>query len=83
MWKVESYKNDSEKMSQSYENLKIWKDSVELAEFIYKETKKFPKEEYFGIVSQMRRAVVSVSSNIAEGSSRPSKKDYCRLLIYR
>jgi len=71
---VESSK---EKVAQSYENLKIWQKAIALAEQIYTVTKKFPKEEIFGITSQIRRAVVSVSSNIAEGSSRSSKKDYC------
>lgn len=67
-------------MAQSYENLKIWQKAIALAEQIYSVTKKFPKEEIFGITSQIRRAVVSVSSNIAEGSSRSSKKDYCRFV---
>ncbi len=61
-------------MSESYKNLKIWKDAVTLASDIYSVTKKFPKEEIFGITSQLRRAVVSVSSNIAEGSSATFKK---------
>ncbi len=67
-------------MSQSYKNLKIWVISVELATGVYRLTKFFPKEELFGTVSQLRRAVISISSNIAEGSSRPSKKDYSRFI---
>ncbi len=67
-------------MSESYKNLKIWNDAVLLAADIYALTKKFPKEEVFGMVSQLRRAVVSISSNIAEGSSRPSKKEYARFI---
>lgn len=67
-------------MSQSYENLKIWKEAMELAEEIYKVTKEFPKSEIFGLVSQLRRAAVSISANIAEGSSRGSKKDYARFI---
>lgn len=67
-------------MAQSYENLKVWKDSVELASCIYVLTRKFPRDEQFGLVSQMRRAVISISSNIAEGSSRKTKKDYTRFL---
>lgn len=67
-------------MSESYKNLKIWDSSVTLATEIYSITKEFPKEENFGIVSQMRRAVISISSNIAEGSSRPSKKEYARFI---
>ena len=67
-------------MAQSYENLEIWKDSINLAEEVYGVTRKFPREEVFGMTSQLRRAVVSISSNIAEGSSRGSKKDYCRFV---
>jgi four helix bundle protein len=67
-------------MAESYKNLKIWNDAVILASDIYSLTKKFPKEEIFGITSQLRRAVVSISSNVAEGSSRSSKKEYVRFI---
>lgn len=67
-------------MAESYKNLKIWNDSINLTVDIYSLTKKFPKDEIFGTVSQLRRAVVSISSNIAEGSSRSSKKDYTRFI---
>ncbi len=67
-------------MAESYKNLKIWSDAVILASDMYSLTKKFPKEEVFGVTSQLRRAVISISSNIAEGSSRPSKKDYSRFI---
>jgi four helix bundle protein len=67
-------------MAQSYENLKIWKESVDLAESVYSLTKKFPKDEIFGMTSQLRRAAVSVSANIAEGSGRHSRKDFCRFI---
>jgi four helix bundle protein len=67
-------------MAESYENLRVWEDAVDLAVEIYGLTKHFPKEELFGITSQLRRAVVSVSSNIAEGAGRGSKGDYCRFL---
>lgn len=67
-------------MAQSYENLKIWQDSVNLAGLLYKITKKFPRDELFGIVSQLRRAVISISSNIAEGAGRSSKKEFCRFI---
>jgi four helix bundle protein len=67
-------------MAQSYQNLHIWKDAIELAFRLYVITKKFPKDEQFGLVSQLRRAGVSISSNIAEGSSRKSKKDYIRFI---
>lgn len=67
-------------MSVTYENLDIWKDSIELVSNIYKITKKFPKDELFGIVSQIRRAGVSVPSNIAEGSGRGTKKEFSRFV---
>ena len=67
-------------MAESYENLKVWQESVELASDIYILTKSFPKEELFGLTSQLRRAVVSVSANIAEGAGRNAKGDYRRFL---
>lgn len=60
----------------SYKHLIVWQKSIELVVEVYKLTKLFPKEEIFGIVSQMRRAVVSIPSNIAEGFGRKSIKEY-------
>ena len=59
----------------SFERLACWQHARELAVWVYKATKSFPAEEKFGIVSQMRRAAVSIASNLAEGTSRVSKKD--------
>lgn len=67
-------------MKSSYRNLLVWKKSFHLASKIYQETKTFPKEEMFGITSQMRRAAVSIASNIAEGKGRDSDKDFIRFL---
>jgi len=64
----------------SYKDLFVWKKAVELAIATYKLTNHFPREELYGLTSQMRRAAVSVSSNIAEGSIRGSKKDFCHFL---
>ena len=64
----------------SYKDLIVWKKAVELAIVIYRLTDKFPKEEVYGLTSQMRRAAVSIPSNIAEGSIRGSKKDFCHFL---
>lgn len=58
----------------SFEKLEVWKDAKDLAKDIYRITEKFPDFEKFGIANQLRRAVISVSSNIAEGSSRLSDK---------
>ena len=59
----------------SFERLEVWKFAKDLCVYIYQLTKKFPDAERFGITSQMRRAAISICSNIAEGSSRMSKKD--------
>jgi four helix bundle protein len=59
----------------AFEKLNVWIDSKELVKLIYKLTHTFPDNEKFGLTSQLRRASVSVSSNIAEGSSRKTKKD--------
>jgi four helix bundle protein len=65
---------------QDYRSLRVWQQSRDLALEIYQLTTTFPSEERFGLVSQMRRAAVSVSSNIAEGSSRSSQRDLARFL---
>ncbi len=59
----------------SFEDLNVWQESQNLAVQVYTATKSFPKEELFGITSQLRRAVSSVSANIAEGFGRTSKND--------
>ena len=59
----------------SFENLDVWKESIKLAKNIYSQTKSLPEDEKFGLISQMRRSSVSISSNIAEGTSRLTKKD--------
>jgi four helix bundle protein len=60
----------------SYKDLIVWQKSYGLVLKIYKITKSFPKEEIFGLSSQMRRATVSIPSNIAEGDTRNSKKEH-------
>ena len=59
----------------SFERLNVWQDSRSLAKEIYQDTKNFSDEEKFGLTNQMRRAAISVSSNIAEGTARTSQKD--------
>jgi len=61
-----------------FEKLDVWSKSVEQSEEIYILTKNFPSDEKFGIISQLRRASISVSSNVAEGSSRSSYKEQAR-----
>lgn len=62
----------------SFETLDVWKEARKLIIKIYKITGSFPAEERFGLVSQMRRAILSVGSNISEGSSRDSLRDQAR-----
>ncbi len=59
----------------SFEKLEVWQNAIELSVIVYEITNKFPSEEKFGLTSQMRRASVSVASNIAEGTSRRTSKD--------
>ncbi len=65
----------------SYKDLVVWQKSMELVTEIYKITKNFPKEEIYGLISQMRRCVISIPSNIAEGRRRGSKKEFLRFLL--
>ncbi|MDD5626597.1 MAG: four helix bundle protein [Patescibacteria group bacterium] len=67
--------NNELKKIKSFTDLDAWKEGHKLVLMVYEITKKFPKEEMFGLVSQMRRCVVSITSNIAEGFSRQTYKD--------
>jgi len=66
---------------KSYKDLNIWKRSIEVVEDIYKMTKNFPKEEIYGLTSQLRRSAVSIPSNIAEGFARFHNKEYKQFLF--
>ncbi len=66
---------------KTYKELNVWQKSMDLIEEIYKITCNFPSEEKFGISMQMRRASVSIPSNIAEGWGRSSLKEYIQLLV--
>ena len=66
--------------SMNHKELDVWKLSVNFVVEIYNLTAKFPKEEQYGLVSQIRRAAVSVPSNIAEGAAKPSDKEFKRFL---
>jgi four helix bundle protein len=63
-------------MPQSFRDLKVWKRSIMLAKAIYALTETFPSEERFGLISQLRRAAVSIASNIAEGTGRRTNRDF-------
>ena len=65
---------------QTHKDLIVWKDSMQFVKEIYAATAKFPKDEMYGLVSQLRRAVVSIPVNISEGAARHSKKEYIQFL---
>ena len=64
----------------SYKELIVWQKSLKLSVKVYELTEKFPKEEIYGLTSQMRRASVSIVSNIAEGRNRGTRKDFTQFL---
>ena len=66
--------------ARRYQTIKAWQLADDLAVAVYAATQDFPVEERFGLISQMRRASVSVAANIAEGSSRSSRKEYFQFL---
>jgi four helix bundle protein len=63
-----------------FEKLDVWQKAVDFADLVYAVTRGFPADERFGLTSQMRRASVSISSNIAEGSGRSSDKDFAHFV---
>ncbi|WP_258102689.1 four helix bundle protein [Marinoscillum sp. MHG1-6] len=65
---------------RDYTKYEIWNDGIEICTLIYGLTNSFPVEEKFGLISQLRRASVSISSNFAEGCSRTSEKDFKRFI---
>lgn len=67
-------------MGKSYRDLFVWQKAMELAKAVYEATRPFPKEEMYGLTAQIRRAAVSIPSNIAEGQGRLSKKEFRQFL---
>lgn len=65
-----------------FEKLEVWQKAIDLSDTIYRLTRAFPADERFGLTSQMRRSVVSVASNIAEGSGRSSGGDFSRFIEF-
>jgi S23 ribosomal protein. len=69
-------------MSDSiYRRLEVWREAVQLAIETYTATQAFPRHELYGLAAQMRRAAVSIPSNIAEGRGRGTKRDFCRFVV--
>jgi four helix bundle protein len=62
----------------NFEKLDVWQKAIDIADLMCSNTQAFPAEEWFSLTNQLRRAAVSISSNIAEGSSRSSKSDFAR-----
>ena len=71
---------EEKKPSRNYRDLVVWQDSIQLAKSIYKISEKFPKHETYALADQIRRAIVSVPSNIAEGQARKAPGDFRRFL---
>ena len=67
-------------MPSSYEDLVVWQKAMDFTTSIYRTTRSFPRDERFGLISQMRRAAISIPSNIAEGKGR-SDRDFGRYLL--
>jgi len=65
---------------RNHKDLDVWKQSMDLAIDVYAMTKRLPKEEIYGLISQLRRAAVSILSNIAEGAARKNKKEFIQFL---
>lgn len=70
----------SEASHKGFEDLLVWQRSLDFAEIIYKITRDFPKEEKYGLISQMRRSAISISSNISEGCGRNNYKEFRQFL---
>jgi four helix bundle protein len=64
----------------NFEKLDVWQKAIDFADLVYNHTRNFPADERFGLTNQMRRAAVSISSNIAEGTSRMSQTDFRRFV---
>ena len=69
-------------MGSSYRELRVWQEAMALAAQIYRSTAQFPKTETYGLTLQMRRAAVSVPSNIAEGKGHRSNKEFVHFLLH-
>jgi four helix bundle protein len=63
-----------------FEKLEVWRKAIEFADLVYALTRSFPDQERIGLTNQTRRAAVSISSNVAEGSSRSSRSDFARFV---
>ncbi|MFZ1291350.1 MAG: four helix bundle protein, partial [Melioribacteraceae bacterium] len=65
---------------KNHKDLKVWKDSIDFVKNIYEITSKFPKDEIYGLTSQIRRSAVSIPSNLSEGAARQTKKEFIQFI---
>ena len=72
--------NNTRMHTYSFEKLEVWKEAIQLSKEVYKVTSSFPIEERFGLISQIRRAAISISANLAEGRSRITSKEKAHFL---
>lgn len=79
-WQVASDEQGSQGIVLHYQELIVWRRAMELVELVYQPTKQFPREELYGLTSQIRRAAVSIPSNIAEGQARKSTAEFRNFL---
>jgi len=77
---VGSRESGEKTMIKTFKDLLVWQEAMNLLEMIYLQTRNFPKEEIYGLTSQVRRAAVSIPANIAEGNGRTSRKEYLHFL---
>ena len=69
-------------MSGAYQELRVWKQAMDLAEAVYHASEQFPRHELYGMISQLRRAAVSIASNIAEGKGHKSDREFLHYLFH-
>ena len=67
-------------MARPHESLDAWRHAMRLVKTVYLITRRFPREEMYGLVSQMRRAAVSIPSNLAEGAARSTRKEFAKFI---
>lgn len=74
--------SDEQKKPQSYRDLLVWQKGIALTLAVYRLTQRFPSEERFGLMAQLRRAAVSIPSNIAEGQARQTTREFVQFIAY-